>query len=165
MILQQVADKSPVWTCSCLTNPLSDVSIKVVSDVEDSAPSEVKPVRTGELRCADCGYSTRITHWFEWEIQDGPRGFCPSCGSRRTSVAKVGEELSSHATPDPPKKNSPYDPYGHIVLSGPKFPDLPKRDLREQHKRKQICRECKQEFVPGPNHKGYINVCRECGPK
>jgi DNA-directed RNA polymerase subunit RPC12/RpoP len=95
-------------------------------------PSEVKPVRTGELRCADCGYSTRITHWFEWEIQDGTRGFCPSCGSRKTSVAKVGEERSAHAMPDPPK-NPPYDPYKHIILSGPSFPDLPKKDLREPH--------------------------------
>jgi DNA-directed RNA polymerase subunit RPC12/RpoP len=124
--------------------------------------TEVTPVCTVELRCADCGYSKRITHWFEWEIHDGLEGTCPHCRSKRTTVAKVPERLFAHAVPSLRKKTPPDDPYKHIVLSGPKFPDLPKKDLLEPHRRKQICRECNRQFVPGANHVGYINVCPEC---
>ena len=36
------------------------------------------------------------------------------------------------------------------------------KELPEPHKNIQTCRKCKQEFVPGHNHVGFVNVCPEC---
>ena len=30
------------------------------------------------------------------------------------------------------------------------------------HKRSQTCRKCDQEFTPGPDHVGFINICVSC---
>ena len=36
------------------------------------------------------------------------------------------------------------------------------KNLPEPHRKVQTCRECEHEFVPAPNHVGFINVCPEC---
>jgi hypothetical protein len=55
-----------------------------------------------------------------------------------------------------------WNQHKHVGLSGPTFPDLPKKNLPEPLRIAQLCRECNCEFVAGPDHIGYINVCPEC---
>jgi hypothetical protein len=50
----------------------------------------------------------------------------------------------------------------HGLLSSPTFPDLPKQNLPEPWKKLQTCRKCNDEFDPGPNHVGFIDVCPKC---
>ncbi len=42
-------------------------------------------------------------------------------------------------------------------------PALPKKDLPEPCRLVQECRFCEEDFVPGPNHVGFIDVCLRCG--
>jgi len=37
-----------------------------------------------------------------------------------------------------------------------------KKDLPEPRAREQLCRKCNELFVPGPDHKGYVNICLKC---
>ncbi len=52
--------------------------------------------------------------------------------------------------------------HSHGLLSSPRFPDLPKKNLPEPRKKLRTCRKCKDVFDPGPNHVGFIDVCPKC---
>jgi len=53
-------------------------------------------------------------------------------------------------------------PRKRTASGAPEFGILPEKNLPEPQKAAQVCCKCKQEFVPGPNHVGFVNVCPEC---
>src|SRR5580693_10377916 len=89
-------------------------------------------------RCTHCGYLAEFECFCEWGFVNRAHWPCPSCGSTDTTLT---EATSANARGG---------------MSGPNFSDLPKKDLPEPRERAQICRECKRQFVPGPNHAGYV---------
>jgi hypothetical protein len=96
---------------------------------------------TSHFRCADCGFSVTIHR------SDGRYGgTCFRCGSPNTKETLLKRGLLSDPVPDLPK------PPDHSS----------KNNLPERHRSTQVCQKCKCEFVPTPNHVGFINLCPEC---